>query len=629
MSKINVLEPNVFNKIAAGEVVERPASIVKELVENSIDAGAKNIDIFVIDGGISYIQVTDDGCGIEASEVKKAFMPHATSKIEKADDLESIGTLGFRGEALASIGSVAQVSLTTRTKDESVASYLEVDGGIFSEVKQIGSPVGTEVRVKNIFYNIPVRRKFLKKPKQEENAISEIVARLILANPDISFTYSADDKIVYQSSGKNKEDALYSVYGSNILKNVIPISVKDDDIEVSGFISKPTYSKPNSTYQTVIINGRYVSCKLISTAIMRVYEDYMMTRAYPFFVVYINLPNTDVDVNVHPNKLEVKFLDSQRIFALMNHIIDNTLMDFRNSREAAQEELLREQAENNIYNYNSSNLTINNDKNINSFNEIIFKEPAQQAFINQSNEDSKLSEIVIQTASGNQQNADSKLIYNQKDMSVPEPILQQKTLFDGLSKNFDMMTVKVVGKIFNTFIIIEIEDRVFLIDQHAAHERILYDELMDVVNDRELKIQPLLLPYILETNNIEHQFIIDNLETFTRLGFDIDEFGSDSFKVSGVPYNLPNLEIGIFFNDVLKDINTILTLKNEDLVAEYFAQKACKHAVKGGDDLKTSEIINLLEQIARDEPQLQCPHGRPFVIEIKKYDIDKWFKRIV
>ena len=628
MSKINVLEPNVFNKIAAGEVVERPASVVKELVENSIDAGAKNIDIFVIDGGISYIQVTDDGCGIEASEVKKAFMPHATSKIEKADDLESIGTLGFRGEALASIGSVAQVSLTTRTKDESVASYLEVDGGIFSEVKQIGSPVGTEVRVKNIFYNIPVRRKFLKKPKQEENAISEIVARLILANPDISFTYSADDKIVYQSSGKNKEDALYSVYGSNILKNVIPISVNDDDIEVSGFISKPTYSKPNSTYQTVIINGRYVSCKLISTAIMRVYEDYMMTRAYPFFVVYINLPNTDVDVNVHPNKLEVKFLDSQRIFALMNHIVDNTLMDFRNSREAAQEELLREQAEYNNFNYNSSN-SINN-KNVNSVNDIIFKEPAQQAFINQSDEDSKLNEIVIQTvSSNNQQNADSKLVYNQRDMSVPEPILQQKTLFDGLSKNFDMMTVKVVGKIFNTFIIIEIEDRVFLIDQHAAHERILYDELMDVVNDRELKIQPLLLPYILETNNIEHQFIIDNLETFTRLGFDIDEFGSDSFKVSGVPYNLPNLEIGVFFNDVLKDINTILTLKNEDLVAEYFAQKACKHAVKGGDDLKTSEIINLLEQIARDEPQLQCPHGRPFVVEIKKYDIDKWFKRIV
>jgi len=625
MSKINVLEPNVFNKIAAGEVVERPASIVKELVENSIDAGAKNIDIFVIDGGISYIQVTDDGCGIEASEVKKAFMPHATSKIENADDLESIGTLGFRGEALASIGSVAQVSLTTRTKDENIASYLEVDGGIFSEIKQIGSPIGTEVRVKNIFYNIPVRRKFLKKPKQEENAISEIVARLILANPNIAFTYSADDKVVYQSSGKGKEDALYSVYGSNILKNVIPISVEDDDIEVSGFVSKPTYSKPNSTYQTVIVNGRYVSCKLISTAVMRVYEDYMMTRAYPFFVIYINLPNTDIDVNVHPNKLDIKFLDSQRVFALINHIIDNTLMDFRNSREAAQEELLRQQAENTMFDYNSLNLAMKNNQN--TADNIIFKEPTQQAFINQSSEDSKLSEIVIQTA--NNESFDNKLVYNQKDMSVPEPILQQKTLFDGLSKNFDMMTVKVVGKIFNTFIIIEIEDRVFLIDQHAAHERILYDELMDVVKDRELKIQPLLLPYILETNNLEHQFIIDNLETFVRLGFDIDEFGSDSFKVSGVPYNLPNLEIGVFFNDILKDINTILTLKNEDLVAEYFAQKACKHAVKGGDDLKTSEIINLLEQIARDEPQLQCPHGRPFVVEIKKYDIDKWFKRIV
>ena len=620
MAKINVLEPEVFNKIAAGEVVERPASVVKELVENSIDAGAKNIDIFIIDGGTSFIQITDDGCGIEKDEVRKAFLPHATSKIKDADDLESILTLGFRGEALASIASVSEVCMTTRTAQEQVATMINLNGGIVSSVKEIGSPVGTQIQVKNLFFNIPVRRKHLKKPKQEESAISEIVARLILANPNISFTYTVDDKVVYQSLGKGKEDALYSVYGASMLKNVIPIDFRDAEIEVSGFICKQTYSKPNSTYQTIIVNGRYVNSKLISTALGRVYEDYMMTRAYPFFVIYINLPADQIDVNAHPTKMEVRFYDTQRIFGLLNHIIDETLLNYRNSREVAQEELFsRTQAETYA---GSSNLNFNNNK---KNPEVIFKEPIQDVIVAQNDDDTKLNEIVIEKNSIGQ----SDVIKFDKNLEKPEPVLQQRSLFEGLSKNLHMLSVNVVGKIFNTFLIVEIEDKVYFIDQHAAHERILYDRLVIDSSRKANAEQPLLLPYILETNNTEYQFIMDNIYTIRSLGFEIDEFGKNAFKVSSIPAVLPNLEIGIYFNDILKDMNTILSLKTKDLIMDYLAQKACKHAVKGGDDLTKEEIVDLLEEIARNEPVLQCPHGRPFAIEVKKYEIDKWFKRIV
>lgn len=621
MAKINVLEPEVFNKIAAGEVVERPASVVKELVENSIDAGAKNIDVYIIDGGTSFIQVTDDGCGIESSEVKKAFLPHATSKIKVADDLEGIETLGFRGEALASIASVSEVTMITKTAEEQAATMITLNGGVVEGTKEIGSPIGTQIQVKNLFFNIPVRRKHMKKPKQEESAISEIVARLILANPDIAFTYTVDDRIVYQSSGKGKEDALYSVYGSSILKNVIPLSVKDVEVEVSGFISKPTYSKPNSTYQTIIINGRYVNSKLISTAIGRVYEDYMMTRSYPFFVLYINMPADQIDVNAHPTKMEVRFYDSQRIFGLLNHIVDETLLNYRNSRETAEDELnQRVQAENFLL---SSNFGFSQKEN--KTEEIVFKQPLQESIVEQSGEDSKLNEIVIEKAN----KMDDSLIKFDETYQKPEPVLQQQSLFEGLSKNLHMLSLNVVGKIFNTFLVVEIEDKVYLIDQHAAHERILYDKLVIDSSKKANAEQPLLLPYILETNNTEYQFVLDNIYTIRSLGFEIEEFGKNAFKVSSIPAVLPNLEIGVYFNDILKDINTMLSLKQKDLIMDYMAQKACKHAVKGGDDLTKEEIVNLLEEIARTEPRLQCPHGRPFVVELKRYEIDKWFKRIV
>jgi len=637
MAKINILEPSVFNKIAAGEVVERPASVVKELVENSIDAGATEIDIEIINGGISLIQVSDNGCGIESGEIVKAFLPHATSKISNANDLENILTLGFRGEALSSIASVSEIILTTKTKEEDSATVIKVNGGTIVEQSQTGAPNGTQIQVKNLFYNIPVRYKFLKKPKQEEMAISEILSRLILANPSIAFKYIADGKIVYQSNGQGLENALYTVYGSKIMDNILPINSSIGDMKITGFICKPTFSKPNTTYQTVIINGRYVSCKLISTAVGRVYDDYLMSRAFPFFVLNINLPIENVDVNVHPNKLEVRFKDQQNIFGAIHHTIDNTLMEYRtNTSQQQNPESVRISAENTTYS--------NPIKNEDILSKFIFAQPTSNFSVQQDNH-SALTEIIIekkvkenqeQLAGKEIEKINSEQIYKDEikeetsttktEKVTPQPMLQQ-FLFNGNSKNFDMLAIKIVGKIFNTFIIVEVENKVFIIDQHAAHERILYDKLVSALKKGEFSAQPMLIPYILETNNIEHQFVLDNLDNLEKLGFDIEDFGSNSFKVSTIPHNLPDLQIGVFFNDILKDMNTILIMKTKDLVLDKLAQTACKHAVKGGDDLNKEEISSLLENIATGNVQLQCPHGRPFVIELTRNDLDKWFKR--
>lgn len=636
MAKINVLPPSVFNKIAAGEVVDRPASVVKELIENSIDAGATEIIVELKNGGISQIEVTDNGCGIEKTEIEKAFLPHATSKIAVASDLEDILTLGFRGEALASVAAVSEVTLVTKTADAQSACSFKVCGGESGNITETGAPVGTYIKVSNLFYNIPVRQRFLKKPKQEESEVAEIVSRLILANPNISIKLVADDKTIYNSKGTGLKDAIYAVYGSSALENIIPVDNQKDDIKIDGYIGKPTFSKPNRTYQTVVVNGRYVVSPLLSAAVARVYEDYMLKRAYPFFVLNIQIAPELVDVNVHPNKKEVKFQDSQAVFGLVLHTVDNALIESRNKLEqsnrasaevlyplsSAQNEmsqkivdthiLSEKKAGNNSQNFSSAITFINQTTNT---NETLVSE-----------NESAISEIVLEKLPNSIDESQLKEEKNEK--AEPQPILNQ-FMFKDINDELNKQKVKVVGKIFNTFIIVEVEQKVYLIDQHAAHERMLYNRLMQSIKRNDSVSQPMFFPFVFDTNNKEHQFILDNINSIVQLGFDIEPFGANSFRVSAVPYNLPNLELKEFFNKVLEDMNTILNLKTKDMVIDHIAQTACKHAVKGGDDLTTEEIWSLLEDVAGEGVQLQCPHGRPFVIELKRSDIDKWFKRIV
>ena len=634
MSKINILKPAVFNKIAAGEVVERPKSIVKELVENAIDASATKIDIEVSLGGISKIVVSDNGVGMAKEDLMIAYMPHTTSKIKVAEDLNNINTLGFRGEALASISAVSKLNITTKTKDDVVGNYINIQGGEVVDSGEIGTTTGTRVTVQDLFFNVPVRAKFLKKPKQEEGEITSLLTRLILANPNVAIKYVADDVVIFNSQGTGLNDAIFAVYGKNTVTNIIPVDYKTDDgYCVYGFVSKTNYFKPNRTYQTLVINKRYVTDYLVSQAISRAFEPYMLKQSFPFYVLFLDMPVQDLDVNVHPNKMEVRFANAQHIFGVMYNAINNAIKTF-----------LAAKADDD-FNGSSFNTPSNNAPHMTTadvlqpstakaeFNQ--FLDELKQAVKNPNdNKDEALhdqsyqpGEILIeklQTTSFFNTSTQEETPKAFEPKPVQQQILTQEDLIDDTA-----LSLKVIGKVFNTFVIVEVDDKMYLIDQHAAHERLLYDNLVQAVQKNEVKKQGLMLPFVLDVNSSESEFINKNLQVLNDLGFEIEPFGNNSFRVSTIPAALADLNIGLFFNSILSELNTFLTLKTEDILKDKLAQHACKHAVKGGDDLNRDELVVLIKRISSGQMTMQCPHGRPFVVEITRNQIDKWFKRVL
>ena len=639
MSKINVLQPNVFNKIAAGEVVERPASIVKELVENSIDAGATKVEVQIYDGGISKIIVSDNGSGIEPEDLELAFLPHATSKIKNFNDLMDIHTLGFRGEALASIASVSEVETITKTVNSNGQS-IKLSGGKVVAKGEKGSPQGTYFCVENLFFNTPARQKFLKKPQKEESEITTLITRLILANPNVAIKYSADDKQIFSSTGKGVEDAIFAIYGSQTMQNIIPIDVSNDKYSIKGYIGKTTYFKSNRTYQTVIINGRWISDSVISAALTQSYEAYMMKHCFPFCVIYLTIPNEEVDVNVHPSKLEVRFQDSRKIFGFVYKAITETL--YSDLTKKTVDETTIEETHEDKEQVVSSNLqdasdrkTETNGASIDFFIDNAINGISSSNGVH-SSEGSVLSEIIIEKLQAehpahefnSQNNQQDETQETEQQIIAPKPI-QTQLISDDIKDKNAFLSTQIVGKLFNTFIIVEINEDVYFIDQHAAHERLLYDKYVNQVKQKAITCQPLLLPYTIDVNHTEAQFILDNLELLQQLGFDIEPFGSLTFKISAIPSILPDLNVTNFFNNFLSNINSIVQLKSVDLILDNLAQTACKHAVKGGDDLDKEEIIKLISDFADGSVTMQCPHGRPFVVKFTRKDLDKWFKRTV
>jgi len=641
MSKINILPPAVFNKIAAGEVIERPASIVKELIENSIDAGATRINLEITNGGISQIAVSDNGSGILPEDLEKAFLPHATSKISKAEDLESIGTLGFRGEALASIASVAQVTLTSKTKDNLSGGTIEVNGGVMGEKGEKGSPDGTYICVNNIFYNVPVRAKFLKRPKQEEGEITTLVSRLILANPDIAIKYVADGKTIYNSQGTGLNDAIFSIYGASTMQCIIPVHSIQNDYKIDGFSSKTSYFKSNRTYQTLIINGRYVNNYLISQAVSRAYEKYMMKQAFPFYVLNMTIPTDELDVNVHPTKMEVRFSNPQSIFgfvfnsitsAINKFLVQSAPTEFSSSLDNVEKMVATRDGQSILDKPEQEIKKINSDDELKSLSKVLFNFDTSSTSGDKMAEGaSTMGEILIEklktrsidSFSSNNANANPD---RSTDILEPKPI-QQQILDDDTIADDAMLSSKVIGKVFNTFVFVEQGDKLYIIDQHAAHERLLYDLLVENLNSKQIKKQGLLIPYIFNVNYQEEEFLNNHLEMLNELGFELQPFGNLSFKVDTVPNVLCDIEIGKFFNTVLANVNSYLTIKTEDVLRDTLAQHACKHAVKGGDDLNKEELVSLVKKVSKGEITLQCPHGRPFIIEWSRNDFDKWFKR--
>lgn len=644
MSKINVLSKEIYNKISAGEVVEKPASVVKELIENSIDAGANSITVEILDGGITQIKVSDNGHGIDKDDFDKVFLAHATSKIKSIDDLYKIGTLGFRGEALSSISAVSKVLLSSKTDDDESGYQVKFEDGVLGEITPIGSTRGTFFIVSDLFYNIPARKKFLRKPKLEENDITNYMARLIMANPNIAFKYVADNKIVYQSFGTGLYDAIYSIYGKSIVDNIFEFDFKKWDFEFSGYLGKPTYSKPNRTYQTLIINGRYVINQTISTAIYKAYENFLMKGNFPFYVINLKLPLDKIDVNVHPNKLDIKFEDSNQVFGIVYSGITEILYDLNNTKTIVTEDNKEEvevSVDRNLLNdyssisSNNSNINsiLNDTENNEEIKEVNLTDSIEYEINKEINEMQTFHKNIEQLSNLNKEKILPYVTINNYDFKVnstTNTTFEQESITSINSDIFENVnSFKTIGTLFNTYIIVEKEDNLLLIDQHAGHERLLYDKFIKEQENKEIAIQQLLVPHILETNYIEKNYIDENINILYELGFEIEEFGDASFKISTVPLLFENINLDEFFNKVLKDLDNKLIITKSSTLKEYLAKTACKSAVKGNEILSENEITKLLDELKKDGQVLLCPHGRPIIVELNKKEIEKWFKRIV
>lgn len=629
MSKINVLESAVFNRIAAGEVVDKPASVVKELVENAIDSGAGSISVYVNKGG-RYIRVTDNGCGIAEADIKTAFLPHATSKIKEISDLDSIGTLGFRGEALPSIASVAKVTmLSKREEDELGTEYITENGKEISFVQK-GAPNGTTVTVEELFANVPARLKFMRSDRSEDGDISSLMQRMIMANFNIAFSFYIEDKEVYRSDGKGLKEAVYSVYGMNFLKETEFISCTMSDIALYGYINKPAFSKHNRSYQTLIVNGRYVINSDISFWIYNCFSNFLMKRQYPAYILFLELPDDMVDINVHPSKMEVKFVDFGIIRKMLSSAISEALQ--KSAHVPKEIEL------------NNGDASLKSDKISDIFYSAEESDKADSKsapdIISQNRQDSA-NDIFYSDVSivGNSLLRDSSapVENNAPQIIIDPPVQRQFQLFHDIifdsselkeGNKCDLSDYKYIGKMFNTYLMLEKGDEVIIIDQHAAHERILYEEFVESVESGANTVQNLLVPYIFDVSAQESVLIDDNMDEITSLGFVIGALSGQSYSLSALPLVLSGVQLEDLVSSLISALKTC-RLSKKSFLKEELMQSACKAAVKGKMDLSDNEISKLIQTIEQRNIELFCPHGRPIAVKVKITEIEKWFKRIV
>lgn len=631
---INILDSLIINRISAGEVVESPFSIIKELIDNSIDAGADKISVEIKNGGIDSIIVKDNGKGIDYDDIVKAFLPHATSKIKDINDLDAISTLGFRGEALASISNVSQTTMTTKTVNSDCAYSLDVFGGEFGEVVPTSFEVGTKIEVNNLFYNTPVRRKFLKKPKQEENQITNIMSRYILANPTISFKYIADDRVVYHSKGGDLLNAISCVYGDEITQNILPVNKTIDNISLTGFVSKVGFSKPNTNYQTLIINSRYVIDEIVSKAVYMANEEYLMSRQFPFYVLNLTMPNIDVDVNVHPSKMNVKFSNPSRIYDLVYSAVKSTIYNSLNPNLNIIQN--NSEVEDSLINVNPNSLKeIEIEPNTNFKLDSGFKlkqnvySPITIFDLKESVNESKAEKIQSDNI-----NTKEPVVNNQSETNFKDTIniKQTEIKFDETTNQninqSNMSDIKIVGQIFSEFVILEKNDKMLLLDFHAGHERLNYDRFTNMLNKRELVVQNLLIPYVHSLTEQEVDYILSLKDELSTLGFDIDMFGDKKIIINAVPMLLKDINLKRFVEDLIHDMKNIKPVINDEF-RQQLMQKACKSSVKSGQTLTEHEIYELLKNLDDAKPVLLCPHGRPVITVITKNQIEKWFKRLV
>lgn len=632
MGEINRLDSSIYNRISAGEVVERPYSVVKELVENSIDAGANKITVEIECGGKTLIRVTDNGSGIAPDDMPIAFLSHATSKIKTSRDLDNIVTLGFRGEALPSIASVATVIMESKKPKANSGYSITLQNGEIIDRGAVGMANGTIISVLKLFENVPARAKFLKKDKSEESDITKLMADLILSNPNIAFSYSADGKSIYSSSGRGLEDAVYTVYSKDITNNLLAVDFSHNAFKVKGYVSKPNFTKPTRSYQTMIINGRIINNQVVSTAIIQAFGNNLMRRAFPVFVIDILMPFDRLDVNVTPNKTDVRFVETREVFSIVYRAVKNTL------DKAADVLSIDSESVSTIT--NSDSATISNSEivgnainhNIRSYYNSDTDKPTASienidAIPNKS-EQKSIDELRRSIASLSAKPTENKLasaLADQADGVSLNNYIQPSFIVPETETSDEF---KILGQVFDTYLLISTKQYMYIIDQHAAHESMLYDKLIKEIENNYISSQMLLMPQIIEVSAQDASFLSEILPELQGIGLDIEEFGSNSFKITAVPSIFCGFKFKNYIDELLENKRGFQQIKMKDLLRDKLAMTACKSAIKGGDTLNEAEIRFLLSMM-KDGMPLQCPHGRPAIIKLDRKDLDKIFKRIL
>lgn len=618
MPNIAILNQETIDKIAAGEVVERPCSVVKELVENAIDAGSTAITVEIKDGGISFIRITDNGCGIERDQVAVAFYRHSTSKIRSAEDLLTVKSLGFRGEALSSISAVARVELITKTYDELTGTRYVIEGSKELSNEEIGAPDGTTFIVKDLFYNVPARRKFLKTAQTEGSYISDMVEKLALSHPDISFKFINNNQTKLHTSGNgNRKDIIYHIFGREISSSLLEVKHECEYFKVEGFIGKPVITRGNRNYENYFINGRYVKSNILSRAIEEAYKSFLMQHQYPFTVLYFTF-FSELDVNVHPTKMELRFDNNNEIYvelcdtiyAILSHkeMIPEVPVD----STPAPKKIVHE-----------------------------YKEPIPEPF-----EKRRINEVRA---------AESRSVYGQsvtstvKNYSATEPAAKapetstayepahvvtgtQQTLGD-YDKVFLTESAKkqfsIIGQLFKTYWLIEFEDKLYIIDQHAAHEKVLYEKTMARLANKDFTSQRISPPIVMTLDARECEMLEKYRPQIEQFGYEVEHFGGKEYMISAIPDNLFNIDMKDLFIEMLDDFSNATGRQTPDIITEKVASMSCKAAVKGNDKLTLPEINELIDELLSLDNPYNCPHGRPTIISMSKYEIEKKFKRIV
>lgn len=618
MPNIAILNQETIDKIAAGEVVERPCSVVKELVENAIDAGSTAITVEIKEGGISFIRITDNGCGIEREQVAVAFYRHSTSKIRSAEDLLTVKSLGFRGEALSSISAVARVELITKTYDELTGTRYVIEGSKELSNEEIGAPDGTTFIVKDLFYNVPARRKFLKTAQTEGSYISDMVEKLALSHPDISFKFINNNQTKLHTSGNgNRKDIIYHIFGREISSSLLEVKHECEYFKVEGFIGKPVITRGNRNYENYFINGRYVKSNILSRAIEEAYKSFLMQHQYPFTVLYFTF-FSELDVNVHPTKMELRFDNNNEIYvelcdtiyAILSHkeMIPEVPVD----STPAPKKIVHE-----------------------------YKEPIPEPF-----EKRRINEVRA---------AESRSVYGQsvtstvKNYSATEPAAKapetstayepaqvvtgtQQTLGD-YDKVFLTESSKkqfsIIGQLFKTYWLIEFEDKLYIIDQHAAHEKVLYEKTMARLANKDFTSQRISPPIVMTLDARECEMLEKYRPQIEQFGYEVEHFGGKEYMISAIPDNLFNIDMKDLFIEMLDDFSNATGRQSPDIITEKVASMSCKAAVKGNDKLTLPEINELIDELLSLDNPYNCPHGRPTIISMSKYEIEKKFKRIV